>query len=360
MGTIQERTSKDGNKSYLVRIRKKGQKLVCKTFKRKTDASKYMRDVECDMDRSVFNYYEANKHTLGELIERYNTQYYNSSNKYHRNCKRMLDWWNNKLGMLYLSAVTPAVVSEYIQILKNEEITKGHKKTKRTPGTVNRYISALSVVFSSAYREYQWIAENPMKKCSKLKEAKGRTNMLQECEIKELLKHCKQNPSPYIYTIVLIALTTGARLDEIMSLKWRYVDLEKQTLTYTQTKNGDIRTVKLHQKLVPLLTELRDNPPIATSEYIFPRKDGKAPIIIRKRWNEVVKQAGIENFRFHDLRHTAASYLAMNGANLLDIAEILGHKTLSMVKRYSHLSMKHSFDVQTSMNDKLFASIKIN
>ena len=79
---------------------------------------------------------------------------------------------------------------------------------------------------------------------------------------------------------------------------------------------------------------------------------------IRKRWERVVREAGLEDFRFHDLRHTAASYLAMNGASLLEIAEILGHKTLSMVKRYSHLTEGHTASVLGRMADVHFAPME--
>ena len=79
------------------------------------------------------------------------------------------------------------------------------------------------------------------------------------------------------------------------------------------------------------------------------------PMDLKKPWEAAVRQAGLENFRFHDLRHTAASYLAMNGATTMEIAAVLGHKTLQMVKRYSHLANSHTAKVVTAMNDKIFA-----
>jgi integrase len=85
---------------------------------------------------------------------------------------------------------------------------------------------------------------------------------------------------------------------------------------------------------------------------LFPDGSGKKPIIIRAPWHKALKQAGIEDFRFHDLRHSAASYLAMSGASLAEIAEVLGHKTLEMVKRYSHLSEQHTASVVEKMNKK--------
>ncbi len=90
------------------------------------------------------------------------------------------------------------------------------------------------------------------------------------------------------------------------------------------------------------------------SDLVFPGKDLKAPVDIRTPWENALKHAGIIDFRFHDLRHSCASYLAMNGASLAEIAEILGHKTFQTVKRHAHLSDSHISKVVASMNDKIF------
>lgn len=91
------------------------------------------------------------------------------------------------------------------------------------------------------------------------------------------------------------------------------------------------------------------------TELVFPRLDGKKPVFIENDWNKALTEAGIEDFRFHDLRHTAASYLAMNGATLAEIAEVLGHKTLQMVKRYAHMSEQHTMGVVERMNRAIFS-----
>ena len=87
---------------------------------------------------------------------------------------------------------------------------------------------------------------------------------------------------------------------------------------------------------------------------VFPDATGKRPLGIREAWESAVKRADVTDFRFHDLRHTFASYLAMNGASLLEIAEVLGHKTLAMVKRYAHLSEAHTRGVVERMNRAVF------
>ena len=92
------------------------------------------------------------------------------------------------------------------------------------------------------------------------------------------------------------------------------------------------------------------------TDLVFPRADGQAPLDIRSAWETALKHANLHDFRFHDLRHSAASYLAMSGASLAEIAEVLGHKTLAMVQRYAHLSGQHTARVVARMNEAVLGS----
>ena len=111
----------------------------------------------------------------------------------------------------------------------------------------------------------------------------------------------------------------------------------------------------LHGLALELLTDLSKIRHIGGNA-VFASDEG-APVSIAKPWATVLRKAEIANFRFHDLRHTAASYMAMNGATTIDIAAILGHKTLQMVKRYSHLADSHASTVVESMNTKIFGGL---
>jgi integrase len=112
-------------------------------------------------------------------------------------------------------------------------------------------------------------------------------------------------------------------------------------LTLQDTKYGERRRLPLTGQALDLLRAHGRTRRLDT-DVLFPRADGKAPLDVRYAFQQALRQAGITDFRFHDLRHTAASYLAMSGATVLDIAAILGHKTLSMGQRYSHLSDAHT------------------
>src|SRR5262249_55801997 len=180
-----------------------------------------------------------------------------------------------------------------------------------------------------------------MRNVRKPKEPRGRVRFLSDDERKRLLDVCRESDSQYLYTIVALALATGARKMELLSLTWQDVDLKRGVMTLHETKNGEHRTLPLTGHALALMREHASIQCKETS-LVFPSQNGKAARDIRTAWRHAVKRAGIENFRYHDLRHTFASYLAMNGASLLEIAEALGHKTLSMVKRYAHLSEAHT------------------
>ena len=148
-----------------------------------------------------------------------------------------------------------------------------------------------------------------------------------------------------------IALTTGMRQGEILTLRWPVIDLERKRLVLHETKNGERRAVPLTG---PALTTLKAWAKVRRldTDLVFPETKG-----FHHRWWEALERAKLTDFRFHDLRHTAASYLAMHGATPSEIAEVLGHKTLQMVKRHAHLSDSHIAGVMERVNAKVFGSV---
>ena len=210
--------------------------------------------------------------------------------------------------------------------------------------------------------EWGWLDTSPTLKVSKPKEPRGRTRFLmEECEIDgvgertRLLSACKKSDNPYLYTVVVLALSTGMRRGEIMGLRWGDVDLNAGRITLKQTKNGEIRVIPLASHAKELVTHHARIRAIDT-DLLFPSKTVRhKPQELDASWRAALKAARIDDFKFHDLRHSAASYLAMNGATLAEIAEVLGHKTLQMVKRYAHLSEGHTARVVARMNDKIFS-----
>ena len=140
-----------------------------------------------------------------------------------------------------------------------------------------------------------------------------------------------------------------------MNLTWDVFDLSLGRAILHETKNGERRAVAITGHALEVLKELNKVRRIDCN-LLFPAKEStpQKPMDLRSPWETAVKIAELQDFHFHDLRHSAASYLAMNGASLAEIAEVLGHKTLQMVKRYAHLSEGHTARVVASMNDKIF------
>jgi len=232
-----------------------------------------------------------------------------------------------------------------------------YRNTQRSPATVVRYMAALSHAFTIAVNDWQWLEDSPMRKVKKLKESRGRVRFLDDGERTELLTACKESSNPWLYPCVILALSTGMRQGELMGLKWQDVNLKDGYLILHETKNGERRRVPLAGLGLELLREHAKVRRLDT-DLLFPGTVHKTkPIDLRKPFDTALKAAAITDFHWHDLRHCTASYLAMNGASLAEIAEVLGHKTLQMVKRYAHLSDGHVSNVVASMNAKIFGGV---
>ena len=351
MAYIQQRPGKDGKPRYRVQVRKKGHPPQTMTFTRKTDAKNWAQSIEAAMEEGRYkNVARAKHHTMGELIDRYLIDYLPRKPKSESLQRPQLLWWKQQVGPLTLADLTSDVIVE-----QRDKLAKRQSRTGNSisPSTVNRYLAALSHVLGIAERELKWLPDNPMRDVSKLKEPRGRVRYLSDDERERLLQACAESDNHNLLTIVILALSTGMRKNEIMTLTWGDVDLERQLITLEETKNNERRSVplvgKAHQLVKTLAKECK-----GPSELLFPGKNPSSPIEIKRAWHSALRRSGIENFRFHDLRHTAASYLAMNGASLPEISEVLGHKTYDMVKRYAHLSKPHMASVVERMNSKIF------
>ncbi len=294
------------------------------------------------MERGEYGFIiEAEKHTLAELIEHYLKTEQNPGAR-----ESCLDWWKEEIGHLKLSQVTPALFSELKVKLQNGS-SVGRVK-QRSFATVNRYLAYLSTVFTKAVKEYQWCKENPLLKVSRLKEPRGRVRFHDVIERNALLSQCREDQM--LYELVVLALTTGARVGELLRLDWKDIDFESGTAILRETKNGEARSIPVRGEIKGLLNARRGFGPV------FYSKSGKAKYEYSKPFIKAVNAADIEDFRFHDLRHSAASYMAQNGLSLLEIAHVLGHKSITMTQRYSHLCTDTVTRAGDMLNDIVFES----
>lgn len=351
MATITPRTwtDRDGKQrtKYRVQIRRKGFPPETATFERKSDADKWAKHKEADMERQrYFPQSEAKRHTLAELVDRQLATVKRERPDDYDRQRILLSWWKDKLGAYTLDAITPELLTRYRDRLQSEEDFSN--------GTVNRYLTMLSKAFNNAVREWHWLTDNPVSRVSKKQEPRGVVRYLSDDERKALLEACQRSEYKPLYLIVLFALTTGMRRGELFGLRWPDVDLDRRMAVLHNTKNGDRRSVPIVPEVADLLREHGKVRRLDTDLIFAP--DGSAETwLFDRAWYQALKDAKVKDFRFHDLRHSCASYLAMSGATTAEIAAVLGHRTLQMVKRYAHLSDQHVGTVVERMTKKYFA-----
>lgn len=357
MATIQKRTGRDGKTSYRAQVRLKGYAPESASFERLTDAKKWAQKIEADM-RAGRHFGHSRRHTFAELLDEYEPHAKKELTRFHDR-KAHLDYWRRVFGAELLDALTPARINKEKDTLLAGQTNRRDPATgalaTRTGATVKAYLAALSAALSYGVKNLQWLERNTCANVKKPKADNGRVRFLSDEERERLLDACRQSANKDLYLAVTLALTTGARQSEIMSLCWDHIDFARRVIQLTETKNGDKRAIPLvgapatllqHRYADRLYNENRIFPPTARAKKAD-RLDLRAP------WEAAVKKAGILDFRWHDLRHTAASYLVMNGVSLVEVAKILGHRTLQMVARYAHLSEGHIAMTGQKLADRL-------
>ncbi len=352
MGAIREYKRDDGSVTYHAEIRLKGYEPQRASFRTRTLAKKWIQDTESSIrDGRHFRTAEAKKHTVKDLIEKFISQWLSQFPERVVRQTAYLAWWKDRLGHLLLADLTPTVLAEARDALLAE---KTPRQTIRNPSTVNRYIAAFSRALTIAMKEWGWLDDTPMRKLSKPAEGKGRNRLLSVEEKDKLLQACKLSPNPHLYPIVSIALLTGMRFGEIVNLTWANVDFTNKIITLEETKNGERRMLPLTDSVEKLLLFCRKTD-IAVGLVFKPSSptNRTGVVDIRNAFMKALKQAEVTDFRFHDLRHAAASYLAMNGATQGELMAILGHKTPTMTRRYAHYSDGHLRTILERSNNTL-------
>lgn len=356
MACIEKRITAEGHITHRVLIRRKGYKAESATFTRLTDARDWARETEAAMKAGrYFKTAESKKHTVSDLIDRYMKHMERENLTRHHDIKTQMRWWKDELGHCILADLSKAKITEKIDSLSARERTLKDGSTKKiSPASVNRYIAAFSHACTLAHTQWEWLETHPLSKIKKRPEPRGRVRYLNDQERERLIQACRESENPLLYPVVILALSTGARQGEILNIKRQDIDITRKVIILHDTKNKERRVLPLAGHALNLIESLLITPTPEDS-YLFPSQSSLyKPFSIRLPWEQAVAKAELKDFRFHDLRHSAASYLAMNGASLTEIAEVLGHKTLQMVKRYAHLSESHTHGVVARMNERIF------
>lgn len=288
-------------------------------------AVQVLKDVQIKMVKKEYLGVFEEKRILFEDYARLYLAYAKANKSFSTSCRDGFSV-NNLLGSFkgkYLFDITREMIDKY----------KAKRLEKVGPASVNRELACLKHMYSKAI-EWGYLKANPAKGVKRLKEPPGRLRYLRPEEVDALLKCCSENLRP----LVITALNTGMRRGELLNLKWPQVDLENRKITVVDAKNNESRVIPMNQTLHRELLDLSRK---VKGEYVFYSRYGRPFKEIKEGFTGGLKKAKIDDFRFHDLRHTFGSHLVMQGVNLRTVQQVMGHKDIKMTMRYSHLSPEY-------------------
>jgi len=343
-------------------------KRVRKSFKKRKDAEAELgKRVSLIAEGRYLDVKKEYKTTLKEVLDKYEENFKNQAS-FKTGKRHYLQNFKEYFGESTLLANIRYMNLETYRNHLREKITKN--KTIRSDASVNREMSCLHHIFTKAV-EWEMIEQNPFSKGKSLilKENNKRLRFLNENEIPKLLDACPDYPR----NIVECALNTGMRKGEMLGLKWNQI--RNGFIYLDKTKTMEPRQIPVNDTLEILFKDIRKEHGLK-SKYVFlydgqiietktgkarkPKRNAEAKPVteIKRSFNSALKRAGIVDFRFHDLRHTFASQLIMKGGTLKDVQELLGHKTMTMTLRYTHLTQEHKRKAVNLLNG-LTASKKV-
>jgi integrase len=327
-------------------IRKTGWPTTIKTFRLKKDAEDWSRRTEDDMVRGVFiQRAPSERMTFEAAMKRYLSEVTPTKRPLTQNGERkrsasLVAYF----GKYSLAAVTAELIAEYRDArLAGEDRMKDGKPQPRAANTVRLELALLGHLFTIAVKEWGLgLTFNPVLNIRRPAPGPGRNRRLTPDEEKRLLAAVDQHSNPMLSWIVRIAVETGMRSSEIVTLRRSQVDIDRRIVRLVETKNTLPRTVPLSLAATEQFRLALNNPirPIDTDLIFFgePGKDRKRrPYNFNKVWLDIKKKVGVTDFKFHDLRHEAVSRFVESGLSDQEVASISGHKSMQMLKRYTHL-----------------------
>lgn len=323
-------------------IRKTGWPTCSKTFRTKRDAEDWSRRTEDEMVRGVFIQRSSSERlTLESALKRYLTEVSpTKAAKTHKSEKATAQILISRLGKYSLAALSADIIADYRDARLTE---KTRRQTLTSNNSVRLELALLSHLFTVAIQEWRiGLPFNPVANIRKPSPGQGRDRRLTADEESRLLKAAHKHSNPMLGWIVGIALETGMRSSEISGIKRSQIDLERRVVRLAQTKNGDNRTVPLSQQATALFKLALENPAQPTDcDLVFfgePGKDGKRrAYAFNKVWGSLKNSLGLNDLHFHDLRHEAVSRLVEGGLSDQEVSAISGHKSMQMLRRYTHL-----------------------
>jgi len=315
MATIRKRKAK-----WQVQIRRSGQRLISRSFHQKRDAELWARQMEVQADRNEFARHPKalESYTLGELVKRYRDTVC-ARKRCHDYERTLLNaFLRHPLCSKRLSDVSASDFAAY----------RDERLQTIQPSSLKRQLSPLHHLFEIARDEWGLpIEANPLDKVRVTGSSQRRERRLKQGEFEELIEAAGYCQNPHVIPIIRLAIETGMRRGEIVSIRWEDLDLEKRSLFIPHSKNGHSRTIPLTNGAISIFQRLS-----RLSEQIFPTTTNAFQL----NWQRAKKRAEIDDLHFHDLRHEAISRFFEMGLTAPEVASISGHRDMRMLFRYAH------------------------
>jgi integrase len=360
-------------------VRRKGTKPVKKTFTRKTDATNWARTIEADIERGEYRpETKGERLSFSDLVKQFTDDAEAGlptlSAGQRRTVPGVLEFWSEQFGHLRLKNVTAEEIEEAAELLRQRrKVVKSGEDFKDlgpiSPSTVRKYLSILGTVFKFAVKK-RLLRASPLREVHKPAADDERTRYLSQEEVTALLDAVDQSDTPELPIAVRLAMFTGLRKSELFGLTWERVNLKDAPILYQGsgkpfaipprhvlveiTKNGHPRFVPLAGPALEALKAWGKVRPLDGTALVFPsRETASKPLDVRTPWKTALRRAKIENFRWHDLRHTFASWLMMIGTSHIEIAKLTGHRDMKSLMRYSHLAPEHASGIVDGLAERL-------
>lgn len=305
---------------WVAAVRRKNSPTRTKSFTRYNEAKQWAAEQESLQLEIITSINKRTFHQLIDRFERENLPLYKSQ----KTTQGLLRYWKREMPDCPISEVTPNFIANYRDMRLSNNVSGS---------TVNRELNLLSRMLDVARREWQWLDnKNPVKSVTRPKNPRHRDRRPSDTELNLLKKECLQSNNPLVWDVICFAIESGMRQGEILKLTITDISFENRIAHLVETKNGDSRDVPLSREAVRILRRVfgsRQEGPVFIN---WTTDDG-----FRSTFQRIRKRAGVNDLRFHDLRHEAASRFFERGLNQFQVAAITGHRSLQSLYRYTHL-----------------------
>jgi integrase len=313
---------KRGPSQYQARVRLTGHPEVSRTFSSRQDALAWASECERLVMQGLGDAMrEADQLTLFNALERYANEVTPTKRSHQQEMSRLRRWQQHPLADLCLSRIRAADFARF----------RDHRQEQGVgPNTIRLDLALVSHVFEVARKDWGLEAlSNPVKAIRKPKLPRGRERRLHSGEESLLLAYCDSQENTLLKAVIVLAVETAMRRGEIANMDWADVNLNSRLAYLHETKNGTSRIVPLSTRAIAALSSLPQEP---QGRLVTIHRDN-----ISGSFATACDACGIKRLTLHDLRHEATSRLFEKGFNMMEVSTITGHKSLSMLKRYTHL-----------------------